>query len=143
MKDQAKKRDLVMGTCEEQRPKLPKASLYDPLLVQEERHRAIQEKREQRKKEQKLRQLEESKERRVAKEIPTKTGRGKSINRDIDMVLLHSGSTPQKDFEAELNNDLERIRESKMKIEQDAMDSEIEVRKIKEELKKYKNDIRE
>lgn len=70
LKDQAKKRDLVMG--EEQRPKIPKAAIFDPILVQEERHRAIQEKREQRKKDQRARQLEESKERRIAKEPASK-----------------------------------------------------------------------
>ena len=45
-------------------------SIGNPLLTQEERHRAINEKREQRKREQRLKQLEESKERREAKEIP-------------------------------------------------------------------------
>lgn len=38
-----------------------------------------------------------------------------SINRDIDMVLLNCKTIPERDFE--INSDLERIREAKLKIE--------------------------
>ena len=33
------------------------------------------------------------------------------------MVLLNPGTTQMKDFDAELNGDLERSREAKLKIE--------------------------
>ena len=73
LKDQAKKRDLVLGTMEQAGKKSAIrsfSSTINPQLTQEERHRAINEKREQRKREQRLKQLEESKERRFVIEPP-------------------------------------------------------------------------
>lgn len=115
LKDQAKRRDQVLGLEQPPTKTVPQPSaLFNPVLIQEERHRAINEKRDARKKEQRLRQLEESKERRIAK--PMKEGLTKpGINRDIEPVMLHSGTTPVKRDEGMI--DVERIKEAKLKIE--------------------------
>ena len=95
LKDQAKRREQVLGDPQpQQRLPQPKQELFNPLLTQEERHRAIQEKREQRKKDQKLKQLEQSRESRKEAIKP-------KLNSDLESV----------------QSPLDRIRETKLKIE--------------------------
>lgn len=69
LKEQAKKSEQILGQQKDE-PIINRSTkqVLNPILTQEERHRVINEKREQRKKEQRLKQLEESKERRIVKE---------------------------------------------------------------------------
>ena len=115
--------------------------MFNPILTSEERHRAIHEKREQRKKDQRLKELEVSKDRRVAGTIKARPA--KSINRDIETVMMHSGTTPTKSYGNAGQIDIEKIREAKLKIEQEAQESQEEVRQIKEDLRRYKKELQE
>ena len=112
LKDQAKKRDLVMGTSSsDNKPRTSStAPAINPQLTQEERHRAINEKREQRKREQRLKQLEESKERRIVKEPPQQ--KLKSTNEALNDISV--GVTEELS--------IGKIREAKVKIEKEAME---------------------
>ena len=86
------------------------SSAINPQLTQEERHRAINEKREQRKREQRLKQLEESKERRIVKEPPQQ--KHKTTNEPLNDISV--GVTEELS--------IGKIREAKIKIEKEAME---------------------
>ena len=63
-------------------------------------------------------------------------------NSDIDAVLLAS-PTRDSTNDGGAVVDVQKIREAKLKIEQDALESQEEVKKIKEELKRFKQEIKE